>query len=249
MRVGAVTGQCAWDGPASGRAAWIRRAGSGRTGSGRSVRPSSRLPSATGTEIGAVPVWRDRTHRDRDRSAPGHRAHRDEPGGDPHRNTRRERNRDQVVAAASLLGIPVQATERVLTLLAAGGVIDDFPATTLREVPGARRARLAAELATTSLAHRDSDGGARALARRRASTVCVEGAGPIAQAIARILSASGIGHVQRAQPATTLQTRGEQTRGEQTRAGQTRAGQTQPARREPARCGPGARSWRPGLTS
>ena len=136
------------------------------------------------------------------------------------------RNRDQVVAAASLLGIPVQATERVLTLLAAGGVIDDFPATTLREVPGARRARLAAELATTSLAHRDSDGGARALARRRASTVCVEGAGPIAQAIARILSASGIGHVQRAQPATTLQTRGEQTRGEQTRAGQTPAGET-----------------------
>ena len=122
------------------------------------------------------------------------------------------RDREQVVAAASMRGIPAQATERVLTLLAVGGVIDDFPATTLREVPYPTRARLAAELATTSLAHRDGDGGARALARRRDSTVRVEGPGPIARAIARILSASGIGQVQRAQPATSRPTRGEQRR-------------------------------------
>ncbi|HEX9554044.1 MAG TPA: thiamine biosynthesis protein ThiF, partial [Streptosporangiaceae bacterium] len=77
------------------------------------------------------------------------------------------RDRDQVIAAAAGRGIPVQTTERILTLLAAAGALDDFPASTLRELPLALRAKLAPELATTSLAYRDGDGGARALARRR----------------------------------------------------------------------------------
>ncbi len=106
------------------------------------------------------------------------------------------RDRDQVIAAAAGRGIPVEATERVLTLLAAGGALDDFPASTLRALPAPLRAKLAAELATTSLAHRDGDGGARALARRRAAVVRIEGDRRIGRAVARILSSSGVGQVQ-----------------------------------------------------
>jgi bacteriocin biosynthesis cyclodehydratase domain-containing protein len=105
------------------------------------------------------------------------------------------REREQVLAAASDRGIPVAATERLLTLLAAGGALDDFPASTLRELPQRLRTGLAAELATTSLAHADADGGARALARRRRTVIQVEGEGRIGRSVARILSAAGIGQV------------------------------------------------------
>lgn len=105
------------------------------------------------------------------------------------------RDREQVVAAATSLGVPSTATERVLTLLAAGGALDDFPASTLRDVPAPRRARLAAELATVSLAHGDSDGGARSLARRRAGVVRIEGDRRVGRAVGRILIASGVGQV------------------------------------------------------
>src|SRR5713226_5043604 len=103
------------------------------------------------------------------------------------------RDRDQVIAAAAGLGIPADATERVLTLLAAGGALDDFPAGTLRALPAPLRARLAAELATVSLAHGDGDGGARSIARRRAALVMIEGERRIGRAIARILCTSGVG--------------------------------------------------------
>jgi len=106
------------------------------------------------------------------------------------------RDRDQVIAAAAGRGITVEATERVLALLAAGGALDDFPASTLRALPARLRTKLAAELATTSLAHRDGDGGARALARRRAAIVRIEGDRRIGRAVARILSSSGVGQVQ-----------------------------------------------------
>jgi len=105
------------------------------------------------------------------------------------------RDRDQVVAAAAGEGIPASVTERVLALLAAGGALDDFPASTLRALPAPLRARLAPELATTSLARRDGDGGARALARRRAAVVWIEGERAVGRAVARILSASGIGRI------------------------------------------------------
>ncbi len=105
------------------------------------------------------------------------------------------RDRDQVIAAGAGLGIPADTTERVLTLLAAGGALDDFPAGTLRALPAPLRARLAPELATTSLARRDGDGGARAIARRRAAVVWIEGDRRIGRAVARILSASGIGQI------------------------------------------------------
>src|SRR5262245_7047155 len=96
------------------------------------------------------------------------------------------RERHQVIAAATARGVSVHVTERILTLLAAGGALDDFPARTLHDVPPALRARLAPEIATTSLAHRDGDGGARALARRRAAVVRVEGDQRTGRAVARI---------------------------------------------------------------
>jgi len=105
------------------------------------------------------------------------------------------RDRDQVIAAAAGRGVPEQATERILTLLAAGGALDDFPASMLRELPAPLRGRLAAELATASLAHGDGDGGARFLARRRAVVVRIEGERRIGRAIGRILGASGVRHV------------------------------------------------------
>jgi bacteriocin biosynthesis cyclodehydratase domain-containing protein len=110
------------------------------------------------------------------------------------------RDRDQVIAVAASQGIPSEATERVLTLLAAGGALDDFPASTLRTLPPPLRARLASELATTSLARRDGDGGSRALARRRAAVVRIEGDRRIGRAVARILSSSGIRQVGYAGP-------------------------------------------------
>src|SRR5262249_7108050 len=87
----------------------------------------------------------------------------------------RRRSSSACLAAAAGDGIPASVTERVLALLAAGGALDDFPASTLRALPAPLRARLGPELATTSLARRDGDGGARALARRRAAVVWIEG--------------------------------------------------------------------------
>lgn len=105
------------------------------------------------------------------------------------------RDRDQVIAAAAMQGIPAAVTERVLTLLAAGGALDDFPASTLREVPRTLRAGLAAELATASLVHQDGDGGARTLARRRGCAVAIEGDRRIGRGIARVLAAAGVGQI------------------------------------------------------
>ncbi|MGN6681881.1 MAG: hypothetical protein ACTHKL_29305, partial [Streptosporangiaceae bacterium] len=69
-----------------------------------------------------------------------------------------------------------------------------------RNVPPELRARLGPELATTSLAHRDGDGGARALARRRAAVVRIEGDQRVGRAVASILSAAGIGRVEFVRP-------------------------------------------------
>ncbi len=151
------------------------------------------------------------------------------------------RDREQVIAAASGQGIPVEATERVLTLLAAGGALDDFPASTLRAIPAPLRAKLAAELATTSLAHRDGDGGARALARRRAAIIRIEGDRRIGRAVARILSSSGVGQVQFVRAQTDCAAAGPPTAGTKARRAEPggSAGRAEPAgsagRAEPAR--------------
>ena len=111
------------------------------------------------------------------------------------------RDRAQVIQAAADHGIPTETADRVLTLLAAADALDDFPAGTLRLLPSPLRARLAAELATASLAHRDGDGGARTLARRLAAQVCIHGGGRVGAGIASLLTTSGIGCVTHAEPA------------------------------------------------
>jgi len=110
------------------------------------------------------------------------------------------RDRAQVIQAAAEHGIPTETTDRVLTLLAAADALDDFPAGTLRLLPSPLRARLAAELATASLAHRDGDGGARILARRLAALVRIHGGGRVGAEIASLLTTSGIGRVTHADP-------------------------------------------------
>ena len=105
------------------------------------------------------------------------------------------RDRAQVIAAARDRGMPAELADRVLTLLAAGGALDDFPAGTYRVLSRQLRARLAPELAATSLAYGYGDGGARALARRRAAHVRVLGGGRLEPAITAILAASGIAQV------------------------------------------------------
>src|SRR5580692_11350681 len=69
------------------------------------------------------------------------------------------RDRHQVLDAAGDLGMDAAIADRVLTLLAAAGALDDLPAGGYGAVPGGARARLAPELATASLAHGDADGG------------------------------------------------------------------------------------------
>src|SRR5580692_10748513 len=108
------------------------------------------------------------------------------------------RDRAQVVQTAADHGIPAETTERVLALLATAGALDDFPAGTLRLLPPPLRARLAAELAAASLAHRDGDGGARTLARRLTAQVRIHGAGAVGTGIASLLTSSGVGQVTRA---------------------------------------------------
>jgi hypothetical protein len=111
------------------------------------------------------------------------------------------RDRSAVIATAREYGVPAQAAERVLELLAVAGVLDDFPAALHRSLPDGLRARLAPELAAASLAYGDSDGGARTLARRRDAFVRVHGAGRIGTGLATLLAASGVGRVVCVDPA------------------------------------------------
>ena len=105
------------------------------------------------------------------------------------------REHSQVLAAAEELGISRDAADQVIGLLAAAGAVQDFPAAELRALPDGPRARLARELATVSLAHGHTDGGARALARRQAATVLVYGVGLVGAEMASLLTASGVGRV------------------------------------------------------
>ena len=111
------------------------------------------------------------------------------------------RDSDTVLAMAQEYGVPALAARRVLDLLAVAGVLDDFPAGLYRSLPDQQRARLAPELASTSLAYGDGDGGARTLVRRRSSYVRVHGAGRAGAGIATLLAASGIGRVVCVDPA------------------------------------------------
>ena len=111
------------------------------------------------------------------------------------------RDRAQVIEAAAHRGVPAETAERVLALLASAGALDDFPAATLRALSQPLRTRLAAELATVSLARGDCDGGARTLARRLAAQVRIHGSGRVAAGIASLLTTSGVCCLTHADPA------------------------------------------------
>jgi bacteriocin biosynthesis cyclodehydratase domain-containing protein len=105
------------------------------------------------------------------------------------------RDLSQLLAAADDLGIPAATVHRVLSLLAAGGALDDPPAGLFRGLPHGLHRRLAPELATATLAHGDSDGGARTLGRRQHACVQVSGLSPIGLSTASLLAVAGIGSV------------------------------------------------------
>ena len=102
------------------------------------------------------------------------------------------RDREALLAAAAQHGVPREATERLLTLLAAAGVLVDSPARLLPALPADRWPQLAPVLAAASLAGQDGDGGARTLARRAGTVVEVRGTGPVAAGIAGLLTQSGL---------------------------------------------------------
>jgi bacteriocin biosynthesis cyclodehydratase domain-containing protein len=102
------------------------------------------------------------------------------------------RDRDQVIAAATTSGVPAAVADRVLTVLAAAGVLIDYPAQLLRSLPVELRRLLLPVLAAASLSGQDSDGGARLLARRSETTVAVTGCGAVAAAVADLLTRSGL---------------------------------------------------------
>jgi hypothetical protein len=105
------------------------------------------------------------------------------------------RDRNQVIAAARDQGIPDQVTDRIMTLLAAGGALDDFPAAAMRTLSQDQRRRLGAELAAAALARGHSDAGAAALVRRDAAHIQIYGPGRLANTLADILTTSGTGQV------------------------------------------------------
>jgi len=102
------------------------------------------------------------------------------------------RDRDQIIADAQRSGVPGAVAERVLTVLAAADALIDYPAQLLRSFPAELRRLLLPVLAVAALTNEDSDGGARVLARRTATTVAVTGQGPVATAVADLLTRSGV---------------------------------------------------------
>src|SRR5260370_10107136 len=96
------------------------------------------------------------------------------------------RDRGALIATAQAYGVPPEAANRVLTLLAAAGVLDDFPARLHASLPAQLRARLAPELPTASLAYADGDGGARPPVRRRPPLLPVHRPRPAAACPARL---------------------------------------------------------------
>jgi hypothetical protein len=102
------------------------------------------------------------------------------------------RERDQLVAAARAHGVQPAVTERIMTLLAAAGVLVDFPSEVVRSLAPELRKQLLPVLATASLAAQDGDGGARVLARRSSTAVLICGSGLIAGIVADLLTRSGV---------------------------------------------------------
>jgi hypothetical protein len=105
------------------------------------------------------------------------------------------RDTAEVVRTAEAYGIRPPVAHQVIGLLAAAGVLDDFPAGLRAALPDYLRGRIGPDLACAALAYGHGDGGAGVLARRRAAFVRVYGAGRVGAAAAALLGASGVAWV------------------------------------------------------
>jgi hypothetical protein len=105
------------------------------------------------------------------------------------------RDTSAVLRTAETYGIPPGEADQVIGLLAAAGLLDDFPADLRAALPDYLRARIGPELACVALAYGHGDGGAAVLARRRAAFVRVHGAGRVGACITTFLAASGVAWV------------------------------------------------------
>jgi hypothetical protein len=103
----------------------------------------------------------------------------------------------EVLDVAADYGVESPQARAVLDLLLQCGAIEDAAAdrAVLRELSSVERERFAPDLAALSVRDNAVDGGAAALARRRARAVTVYGAGRIGASIAVLLAAAGIGYV------------------------------------------------------
>ena len=105
------------------------------------------------------------------------------------------RDTEEVIRTAETYGIPRGDADQVIGLLAAAGLLDDFPADLRAALPDYLRARIGPELACAALAHGYGDGGAAVLARRRAAFVRVHGADRVGACVTTFLAASGVAWV------------------------------------------------------
>ncbi len=100
---------------------------------------------------------------------------------------------------AAGLGMDAERTDRLLSTLARGGVLDDADglaplATALRHREAAME-RLRPDLASLSLLHPAPGAAPALLTARRSQRVQVRGAGRVGAAVAAVLAAAGVGHV------------------------------------------------------
>jgi bacteriocin biosynthesis cyclodehydratase domain-containing protein len=102
-----------------------------------------------------------------------------------------------LTAAAAGIGVDAERVQRLLGELRASDVLDDSEAQRdLLELPPPERARLAPDLAALSLAHPEPGAAPALLLARRRARVEVRGAGRVGVALAKVLAAAGVGHVQ-----------------------------------------------------
>jgi bacteriocin biosynthesis cyclodehydratase domain-containing protein len=102
-------------------------------------------------------------------------------------------------AEARAMGLPDGLADSLVDRLTAAGLIDDPTAggpaaEALRSRAGALD-RMRPDVASLSVVHPEPGGGMRRLAARRAMRVQVRGAGRVGAAVAAVLAASGVGHV------------------------------------------------------
>ena len=102
-----------------------------------------------------------------------------------------------LTAAAAGLGVDADRVQRLLAQLRASDVLEDNETQrALLELPPPERARLAPDLAALSLAHPGPGAATELILARHRARVEVRGAGRVGAGLARVLAASGVGHVQ-----------------------------------------------------